>query len=212
MTPTAAVTTGGGGWHLYYRHPGGQLLAALPGRAGVDIKADGGYVVAPPSAHPGTGRAYRWAGGRPVIEMPPAPGRRPDPTARGRAAAPARADPRRRGHLITPGAAGRPPARSGNRPRRPPPGHLVRRRPRGRPHDRCRGHHRGRRPRRADRGRTGRRSDRTRHPRLPSTAHSATKEPPHDHRSGRHRGRPAVPWRAGTRRARRVRPAQGART
>jgi hypothetical protein len=72
MTPTAAVATGGGGWHLYYRHPGGPLLAALPGRAGVDIKADGGYVVAPPSAHPGTGRAYRWAGERPVAEMRPA--------------------------------------------------------------------------------------------------------------------------------------------
>ena len=72
MAPTAAVATGGGGWHLYYRHPGGPLLAALPGRAGVDIKADGGYVVAPPSVHPGTGRPYRWAGGRPVSEMPPA--------------------------------------------------------------------------------------------------------------------------------------------
>ena len=72
MAPTAAVATGGGGWHLYYRHPGGPLLAALPGRAGVDVKADGGYVVAPPSAHPGTGRPYRWAGERPVTEMPPA--------------------------------------------------------------------------------------------------------------------------------------------
>jgi hypothetical protein len=72
MTPTAAVATGGGGWHLYYRHPGGPLLPALPGRAGVDVKADGGYVVAPPSVHPGTGRAYRWAGDRPVTEMPPA--------------------------------------------------------------------------------------------------------------------------------------------
>src|SRR5260370_20197500 len=72
MAPTAAVATGGGGWHLYYRHPGGPLLAALPGRAGVDVKTDGGYVVAPPSARPGTGRAYRWAGERPVTEMPPA--------------------------------------------------------------------------------------------------------------------------------------------
>ncbi len=72
MTPTATVATGGGGWHLYYRHPGGPLLAALPDRPGVDVKADGGYVVAPPSAHPGTGRPYRWAGGRPVTEMPPA--------------------------------------------------------------------------------------------------------------------------------------------
>jgi hypothetical protein len=72
MTPTAAVATGGGGWHLYYRHPGGPLLPAVPGRPGVDVKADGGYVVAPPSVHPGTGRAYRWAGERPVTEMPPA--------------------------------------------------------------------------------------------------------------------------------------------
>jgi hypothetical protein len=72
MTPTAAVATGGGGWHLYYRHPGGPLLAALPGRAGVDIKTDGGYVVAPPSAHPGTGRRYRRVNGRAVAEMPPA--------------------------------------------------------------------------------------------------------------------------------------------
>ena len=72
MTPTAAGATGGGGWHLYYRHPGGPLLPALPGRAGVDVKADGGYVVAPPSVHPGTGQAYRWARDRPVTEMPPA--------------------------------------------------------------------------------------------------------------------------------------------
>jgi hypothetical protein len=71
MAPTAAVVTGGGGWHLYYRHPGRPLLAVLPGWAGVDIKADGGYVVAPPSVHPGTGRAYRWANRRGVAEMPP---------------------------------------------------------------------------------------------------------------------------------------------
>jgi hypothetical protein len=72
MTPTATVATGGGGWHLYYRHPGTPLLPALPGRPGVDVKADSGYVVAPPSAHPGTGRPYRWVGGRAVAEMPPA--------------------------------------------------------------------------------------------------------------------------------------------
>jgi hypothetical protein len=72
MTPTATVATGGGGWHLYYRHPGGPTVPALPGRAGVDIKGDGGYVAAPPSVHPGTGRRYRWVGGRGVAEMPPA--------------------------------------------------------------------------------------------------------------------------------------------
>jgi len=72
MTPTATVATGGGGWHLYYRHPGTPVGAKLPDRPGVDIKADGGYVVAPPSIHPATRRPYRWVGGRPVDEMPPA--------------------------------------------------------------------------------------------------------------------------------------------
>jgi hypothetical protein len=72
MTPTATVATGGGGWHLYYRHPGHPLRPALPGHPGVDIKADGGYVVAPPSAHPLTGQPYRWVGGRTVGEMPSA--------------------------------------------------------------------------------------------------------------------------------------------
>jgi hypothetical protein len=72
MPPTAAVATGGGGWHLYYRHPGGPHLAALPGMPGVDLKGDGGYAVAPPSVHPGTGRPYRWAGRREPGEMPPA--------------------------------------------------------------------------------------------------------------------------------------------
>ncbi len=72
MTPTATVATGGGGWHLYYRHPGTPTAAVMPGRAGVDIKGDGGYVAAPPSVHPGTGQPYRWANQRAVAEMPPA--------------------------------------------------------------------------------------------------------------------------------------------
>jgi hypothetical protein len=72
MTPTATVATGGGGWHLYYRHPGHATVPALPRAAGIDIKSDGGYVAAPPSIHPGTGRPYRWVGGRGVAEMPPA--------------------------------------------------------------------------------------------------------------------------------------------
>ncbi|MEV6306088.1 bifunctional DNA primase/polymerase [Actinoplanes sp. NPDC051861] len=71
MPPTRAVRTGSDGWHLYYRHPGGTLGAKLRGCPGVDIKADGGYVVAPPSIHPGTRRPYRWLSDRAVIEMPP---------------------------------------------------------------------------------------------------------------------------------------------
>ncbi|MFY1649885.1 bifunctional DNA primase/polymerase [Solwaraspora sp. WMMB762] len=73
MPPTAAVRTGGGGWHLFYRHPGGMVPSRpLPGRPGVDIKADRGYVVAPPSRHPETGRPYVWVRRGPAVEMHPA--------------------------------------------------------------------------------------------------------------------------------------------
>jgi bifunctional DNA primase/polymerase-like protein len=73
MPVTACVATGSGGWHLYYRHPGTPVLCSQ-GRLGVgiDIRADGGYVVLPPSIHPATKRPYRWIGGRPMVEMPPA--------------------------------------------------------------------------------------------------------------------------------------------
>jgi hypothetical protein len=72
MTPTRAVSTGNRGWHLYYRHPGRAVLSRpLPGRDGVDVKADGGYCVLPPSAHPVTRRPYRWANRRGIEEMPP---------------------------------------------------------------------------------------------------------------------------------------------
>lgn len=72
MAPTLAVASGNHGWHLYYRHPGGTVLSrALPGVTGVDVKADGGYLVLPPSIHPGTRRRYRWANNRAVEEMPP---------------------------------------------------------------------------------------------------------------------------------------------
>jgi hypothetical protein len=73
MPRTACVATGGGGWHLYYQHPDTPTLSRpLPDRAGIDIKADGGYVVAPPSVHPATRRPYRWVHNGPVTEMPPA--------------------------------------------------------------------------------------------------------------------------------------------
>jgi hypothetical protein len=45
------VGTGGGGLHVYFRHPGGRITSHPTGTPGVDLKADGGYVVAPPSIH-----------------------------------------------------------------------------------------------------------------------------------------------------------------
>jgi hypothetical protein len=64
--------TGGGGQHIYFEHPGNGLKIksrALPGFPGIDIKGDGGYVVAPPSNHV-SGRAYSWK--VPAEAYPPA--------------------------------------------------------------------------------------------------------------------------------------------
>jgi hypothetical protein len=71
---TLYVRTGSFGTHLYYRHPGRHLPSRpMPGRRGIDLKADGGYVVLPPSIHHRTGRPYQWGHGTPAVaEMPPA--------------------------------------------------------------------------------------------------------------------------------------------
>jgi len=68
---TAYVNTGSGGHHLYYRHPGTHLPNSA-GRlgAGIDVRGDGGYVVAPPSLHPRTRRPYQWGNRMPAQEMP----------------------------------------------------------------------------------------------------------------------------------------------
>jgi Bifunctional DNA primase/polymerase, N-terminal len=57
---TPRVRTGSGGWHLFFRHPGSPVPNSA-GRLGpgVDVRGDGGYVIAPPSRHV-SGRAYRW--------------------------------------------------------------------------------------------------------------------------------------------------------
>ena len=60
MTPTLTVRTPSGGWHLYYCAPQEQLVRCRTGLLpGIDIKADGGYVVGPGSAI--DGQAYEWA-------------------------------------------------------------------------------------------------------------------------------------------------------
>jgi putative DNA primase/helicase len=60
LGPTWRVETGGGGLHYWFRAPG-EPLRSNAGRLGpgLDVRADGGYVVAPPSRHR-SGHAYRW--------------------------------------------------------------------------------------------------------------------------------------------------------
>ncbi len=55
---TVESLTGGGGRHLYFAHPGGTLRSKLIA-PGIELKGDGGYVVAPPSTHV-SGRRYIW--------------------------------------------------------------------------------------------------------------------------------------------------------
>lgn len=49
----------GNGKQLYYRHPGDTVCNAVKKYPGVDVRGDGGYVVAPPSIHP-NGKSYAW--------------------------------------------------------------------------------------------------------------------------------------------------------
>lgn len=71
LPPTLMAETGSGGRHIFYRVPPGVHLRSVNARwPGIDIKADGGYVVAPGSVHP-CGGAYRWLGGT-LEPIPPA--------------------------------------------------------------------------------------------------------------------------------------------
>lgn len=55
---TAVVRTGGGGWH-YWFSAGDKQLPSRVLSAGLDLKGEGGLVVAPPSMH-ASGIRYRW--------------------------------------------------------------------------------------------------------------------------------------------------------
>lgn len=58
---TATAKTGGGGWHLYYKHPGGPIGNSTKKIASLtDVRGDGGYVVLPPSTHT-SGGIYEWS-------------------------------------------------------------------------------------------------------------------------------------------------------
>jgi hypothetical protein len=68
------VQTGGGGRHIYLAWPEGveRLPKTLPGRPGVELKGNGGYVVAPPSLHV-SGRHYVWKISPDLVPLAPCP-------------------------------------------------------------------------------------------------------------------------------------------
>ena len=70
---TATVLSGSGGRHLYFQHSGFTVHSG-DGALGVglDIKGDGGSIVAPPSRHVSR-QAYRWERGKNPDAVPLTP-------------------------------------------------------------------------------------------------------------------------------------------
>ncbi|MBW8036371.1 MAG: DUF3987 domain-containing protein, partial [Planctomycetes bacterium] len=66
---TIECLTGGGGRHLYFAHPGGDVRnsAGTLGE-GLDVRGHHGYVVAPPSNH-ASGGEYRWKADPRAVEL-----------------------------------------------------------------------------------------------------------------------------------------------
>ena len=57
--PPTVVAKTGKGMHYLFAHPGGKVRNFVRRLPGLDLRGDGGYIVAPPSLHP-SGRRYRW--------------------------------------------------------------------------------------------------------------------------------------------------------
>jgi hypothetical protein len=70
--PTLIAITGGGGRHSYFAHPGGEIHNRVGLFPGIDVRGDGGYVVAPPSRHP-SGKHYAWTSPAEALHAAPAP-------------------------------------------------------------------------------------------------------------------------------------------
>jgi len=59
LPETVESVTGGGGRHLFFRWPGRPIKNKIAVAPGLDVRADGGYIVAPPSNHI-SGARYAW--------------------------------------------------------------------------------------------------------------------------------------------------------
>lgn len=69
--PTTSIAETGKGLHVYVKYPDFKVSNSSNRDLGLDIRADGGYVVAPPSEH-GSGRVYAWQEGFSISEIDPA--------------------------------------------------------------------------------------------------------------------------------------------
>jgi hypothetical protein len=74
LPDTVQVLTGGGGEHYFFKRPSGGARNRTGVFDGIDVRGDGGYVVAPPSLH-ATGNRHEWEvsshpGDIPFAELP----------------------------------------------------------------------------------------------------------------------------------------------
>lgn len=74
LPPTLTAHTGGGGRHLYFSAPADPVpVRSRVGVApGIDVRAEGGMIVAPPSIHP-SGNHYEWISGGASVAPAPLP-------------------------------------------------------------------------------------------------------------------------------------------
>jgi len=59
LPETVETITGGGGRHILFKNPNGLVVKSKTIAAGLDMKAGGGYICAPPSLH-ASGRLYQF--------------------------------------------------------------------------------------------------------------------------------------------------------
>lgn len=59
LPATIEVATGGGGRHFYFAYPSYPIRSRVALAPGLDLRADAGIIVAPPSIHP-SGNRYAW--------------------------------------------------------------------------------------------------------------------------------------------------------
>lgn len=70
---TLTAVSGTGGHHYYYRtRDQYQKAEDIGGLKHIDVRANGGYIVAPPSIHPDTGKSYKWLPGLGIEDRSPA--------------------------------------------------------------------------------------------------------------------------------------------
>ena len=75
LPTTVTSLSGGGGRHLFFKHPGFAVRKDTAGKAfgpGVDLLSNGSIVIVPPSRHI-SGQRYRWEKGKSYRDLEPVP-------------------------------------------------------------------------------------------------------------------------------------------